>query len=58
MKNNFASTRLAFILISLLIVHIIFSAIIPQKDISEGQIINLEESLGDYYFIIDKLALD
>ncbi len=58
MKINFRSTRLAFILISLLIIHVIFSAIIPQKDISEDQIINLEESLGDYYFIIDKLALD
>ncbi len=58
MRINFASTRLAFILISLLILHILFSAIIPQEDISQDQIINLEESLGDYYIIIDKLGLD
>lgn len=58
MKINFASTRLAFFLIAALTILVILSAIIPQKDISEDQIADLRELLGDSYTVIEILKLD
>jgi ResB-like family protein len=58
MKINLASTKLAFVLISILVVLIILSAIIPQRDISTGQIFDLHEELGSSYKIIEALHLD
>ncbi len=58
MKINLASTRLAFFLIGLLLSLIVISAIIPQKELAENQIIDWHELLGDNYVIIEKLKLD
>jgi hypothetical protein len=58
MKINIASYRLAFFLIALLLLLIILSALIPQKDISEVQIIDIQETLGESYPIIEMLGLD
>lgn len=58
MKINFASTRMAFFLIAILILFIILSAVIPQKDIAVEQIVDLKEKLGDGYIIIEMLKLD
>lgn len=58
MKLNLASTRLAFLLIAALLLLIMLSAIIPQDDISSGQIIDWQEKLGDGYYVIDKLGLN
>jgi hypothetical protein len=57
-KINFASTKLAFILIGLVLVHLILSALIPQSEFAEEQVIDWQKLLGDNYEIIDKLALD
>jgi hypothetical protein len=58
MRINFASTRLAFVLIAVLVLFLTLSAIIPQRNISEDQILNWQEFLGDKYVVIDKLGLD
>lgn len=58
LKPDFGSTRLAFVLIALLILHIALSAVIPQKGIAEDQIIDWHQTLGDYYSVIEKLDLD
>lgn len=58
MRINLASTRLAFILIAVLVLLLILSALIPQQDIAEDQILNWREFLGDKYVVIDKLGLD
>ncbi len=58
MRINFASTRLAFFLIASLLALIILSAVIPQRGIAQGQIIDWQETLGDYYAVINTLALD
>lgn len=58
MKLNLASTRLAFVLIAVLVLFLILSALIPQRDISEDQILDWQEFLGDKYVVIDKLGLD
>ncbi len=58
MKINIASTRLAFFLIAGILFLILLSAIIPQDDFSSGQIIDLRESLGENYTIIETLQLD
>lgn len=58
MTINFSSTRLAFVLIAILLVFLVLSAVIPQKDISEDQILDWQEFLGDNYAAIDKLGLD
>jgi hypothetical protein len=58
MKINLASFRIAFFLIAILIILIILSAIIPQKDIAVGQIVDFKEKLGDAYIIIEILKLD
>ena len=57
-KINLASTRLAFVLIALLVLHIILSAIIPQKDIAVGEVAALNDILTESHPIIEKLALD
>lgn len=58
MKLNLASTRMAFVLIAVLVLFLILSALIPQRDISEDQILDWQEFLGDKYVVIDKLGLD
>ncbi len=58
MRINFASTKLAFVLIAILVSFIILSAIIPQRDISSGQIFDLHEELGNSYKIIEIMQLD
>lgn len=58
MRINLASTRLAFVLIAVLVLFLILSAVIPQRDISEDQILDWQEYLGDNYAFIDKLGLD
>lgn len=58
MKINLASTKLAFVLIGLLLSLIIISAIIPQQDIAQNQILNWQETLGDNYKYIEILKLD
>lgn len=58
MKINIASTKLSFFLIALLLIFIILSAIIPQKNIAANQITNVRELLGESYIIIENLKLD
>ena len=58
MKINLASTRLAFVLIAILVLFLILSALIPQRDISENQILDWQEFLDDNYSVVDKLGLD
>lgn len=58
MKINLASTRLAFFLIAGILFLIVLSAVIPQDDISSGQIVDLQKSLGDRYQIIETLQLN
>jgi hypothetical protein len=57
-KINFASTKLAFLLIAAVLAHLILSALIPQSEFAEEQVIDLREVLGDNYEIIETLALD
>lgn len=54
----FGSTRLAFVLIAVLVLLLVLSALIPQRDIAEDQILDWQETLGDNYVVIDKLGLD
>jgi hypothetical protein len=58
MKINIGSVRIAFFLIAILVVLIILSAIVPQKDIAVGQIIDFKEKMGGTYIIIEILKLD
>ncbi|MDH3891910.1 MAG: cytochrome c biogenesis protein ResB [candidate division Zixibacteria bacterium] len=58
MTINLSSTRLAFVLIAVLVLFLVLSAIIPQRDISEDQLLDWQEYLGDNYVVIDKLGLD
>lgn len=58
MKIDFGSTRLAFFLIALLVILILLSAIIPQKEIAVGQIVDFKEKLGDTYIVIEIFKLD
>ncbi len=58
MRINLASARLALVLIAVLVLYLVLSAVIPQRDIAEDQIINWREYLGDNYIVIEKLGLD
>ncbi|HDL01766.1 MAG TPA: hypothetical protein ENH23_05995 [candidate division Zixibacteria bacterium] len=58
MRINLASTRLAFVLIGLLLSLIVISAIIPQQDIAQNQIVDWQKKLGDNYKYIEYLKLD
>lgn len=58
MKINFASFRIAFVLIAILFILIVLTAFIPQKNISVGQVVDWHEVLGDYYQVIEFLRLD
>ncbi|MBI5467374.1 MAG: cytochrome c biogenesis protein ResB [Candidatus Kerfeldbacteria bacterium] len=58
MKVNLGSTRLAFVLIALLTSLIVLSAIIPQQDIAQDQMIDWRNALGDRYVVIEWLGLD
>lgn len=53
-----ASTRLAFVLIAALVVLIVVSAVIPQRGLEEGQILDWREALGERYAFIERLGLD
>jgi hypothetical protein len=55
---DLASIRLAFILIAVLLVMIILSAMIPQRNIAEGQIVDWRATLGERYALIERLGLD
>ena len=57
-KAGITSYRLGFFLIGLLLLLILISAVIPQKDVVENQILDLEKILGDKYIIIEWLGLD
>ncbi len=57
-KINFASTKLAFVLIALVLAHLALSALIPQSEFAEEQLIDWHELLGSNYEIIETLALD
>lgn len=58
MTKIFASTRLAFFLIAFILLLIVLSAIIPQKDTAAGQMFDWQKLLGDNYSIIQTLKLD
>lgn len=58
MLKSFASTRLAFFLITLLALLLLLSAIIPQRDIAEAQPIFWDDIGGDEYAFIQILRLD
>jgi hypothetical protein len=58
MTINLASTRLAFFLIAVLVALIIVSAIIPQQDFADAQILDWRDKLGSAYAIVDWLGLD
>jgi len=58
MRIDLTSTKLAFVLIALLLAHILLSAIIPQRDLAENQIIDWRHHLGDAYRVIEILRLD
>jgi cytochrome c biogenesis protein ResB len=58
MKTIITSHKLPFYLIGLLLLFILTSAIIPQKDIASREIVSWREFLGDNYIIIEKLRLD
>lgn len=58
MNINKALNRLAFFLIAILLVLISLSAIIPQEDISSGEIVDWQELLGDNYTVIENLGLN
>ncbi len=58
MKINPGSLRLAFFLITILLILIILSAIVPQQDSASGQIVDWQQLLGSKIAIIEKLGLD
>lgn len=58
MKINLASTRFAFILMAVLTALIVVSAIVPQRDLAQNQIVDWREMLGDGYVVIEKLRFD
>jgi hypothetical protein len=58
MKINLASTRLAFVLLAVLAGLILLSALIPQRDFAQHQIMDWREALGSGYVVIEKLNLD
>ncbi len=53
-----ASTRLAFFLIAILVLLVVLSAVIPQKEIATGRIVDLQDRLGSGYRVIELLKLD
>lgn len=55
---NPLSTRMTFFLIGTILVILLITAIIPQQGISEEQVIDWKNTLGDKYVIIEKLGLD
>jgi hypothetical protein len=58
MKINLASTRLAFVLLAILAGLILLSALIPQRDFAQHQIMDWRAVLGGAYVVIEKLGLD
>jgi cytochrome c biogenesis protein ResB len=58
MKVNLASTRFAFFLLATLTLFIVISAIVPQRDIAQNQIVDWQHLLGDGYVVIEKLQMD
>ncbi len=53
-----SSTRQTFFLIAIILLVLIISAIIPQQGISEEQVIDWKNTLGEKYSIIENLGLD
>jgi len=58
MRINLASTKLTVVLISAILLLILISAIVPQKDIAENRLLDWQNLLGDNYIIIEKLGID
>jgi hypothetical protein len=58
MKINLASTRLAFVLLAILAGLILLSALVPQRDFAQHQIMDWRAALGGGYVVIEKLGLD
>jgi len=58
LRIDFASTRLAFVLIALLVVHVLAAAIIPQRDVAEDQFLDMAELQGPLAGAIEALHLD
>ncbi len=58
MKINLASTRLAFVLLAVLAGLILLSAIVPQRDFAQHQILDWRAALGSGYVVIEKLGID
>jgi cytochrome c biogenesis protein ResB len=58
MKVNLASTRFAFFLLAVLTLLVVVSAIVPQRDIAQNQIVDWRHMLGDGYVVVEKLQLD
>ncbi len=49
---------MAFFLIAILLVLVVLSALVPQKDVAQDRILDWEEFLGDGYVVIEKTGLD
>lgn len=58
MKFNLASTRFAFVLMAILTSLIVVSAIVPQRDLAQNQIIDWQQVLGDGYVVVERLQMD
>jgi hypothetical protein len=57
-RIDLASTRLAFVLLALLVVHIVAAAIIPQHKIAQDQFLDLMPQTGAVHDTIEFLRLD
>ena len=57
-RIDLASTRLAFVLLALLVVHIVAAAIIPQQGIAQDQFLDLVPQSGAVHETIEFLRLD
>jgi cytochrome c biogenesis protein ResB len=58
MKLDSGLNRIAFFLIATLVALIVLSAIIPQQDYAEEQVLDWRELLGDAYAVVTALGLD
>ena len=55
---DLTSNRLAFMLMASLVLLMVLSAVIPQQNISQSQILDWHETLGPGYGVIERLGLD
>lgn len=58
LRINIASTRLAFFLIALVVLQILVSAVVPQKDLTDDQVIGWASMLGEDNAVVRILQLD